>query len=135
MKYKTTHSLLRLAVIVFAVIHLGALRMEAQSLSRQVIGITGGTSQIHDISLSWTAGETIVGKATAPNGKALVTQGFQQPTLSLWSLSEDNQIQINLSPNPTPDLVNITLLDPTQENISVSLINAQGQVLLPQIIL
>jgi hypothetical protein len=109
--------------------------MEAQSLSRQVIGITGGTSQFNDIKVSWTVGEAIIGKAVSTDEQTIATVGFQQPNLSILPPAIDEQLLVNISPNPTPDVLNVTLLDPSLQNLHLTLSNTSGQILVPSLLI
>src|SRR4051812_9015968 len=68
-------------VLLFICIQAGA-----QSLSPKVIASAGGYFTSANASLSWTLGETM--GQTFTNGNNVLTQGFQQPyvTVSLLNL-------------------------------------------------
>lgn len=135
MKNRAICVLSRLLVIAIAVGFSSVSRLEAQSISRQVIGIMGSSSQFNNIKVSWTAGEAIIGNAISTNGQTKATIGFQQPDLSILSTATSEKILVNISPNPTPDLVNVTLLDPSLRHLRLTLTNTQGQVIIPSLLL
>lgn len=135
METRATYNSLCVIVLVFTFVFLSMTDMFAQSISRQVIGITGGTFQFNAARVSWTAGETLIGKATSSDGQTAVTIGFQQPDLSILPPATDEKLLLNISPNPTPDLINVILLDPTNKDLRLTLSNAQGQVLVPALLL
>lgn len=109
--------------------------LNAQSLSRQVIGVAGGTIDYNSAKISWTVGESIVGMSTATNHSVSVNAGFQQPELSILPQAKESVFSLSISPNPTPDLLNIVLLDPSQEDLQVSLTNSAGQALVANLLL
>lgn len=119
------------SVLCIGVLLLISADLKSQSLSRQVIGIAGGNTTINNIKISWTAGEAIIGKVNSSDNSTSINIGFQQPTLSILPQAQESAFSINISPNPTPDLLNIKLLTPSLQELYVSLINSQGQVLLP----
>ncbi|HKK77102.1 MAG TPA: T9SS type A sorting domain-containing protein [Saprospiraceae bacterium] len=135
MTFSTSRNLLSIVVIVSAITLLSITDMGAQSVSRQVIGFAGGSASLNDTRINWTAGETFIGKASSSNQQAMLTIGFQQPNLVISSSSADLVFPLTLSPNPTPDLVNILIKDPTQQNLRLTLSNANGQVLVPSLLL
>jgi hypothetical protein len=55
--------------------------LHAQSLSPKVIASAGGYFASANASLSWTLGEPVT--ATFTNGNNMLTQGFQQPSVSV----------------------------------------------------
>jgi len=112
-----------------------ATNVVAQSISRQVIGIAGGSTHFNNIKVSWTVGEAIVDKAVSTNGRAQATVGFQQPDLSILPPATKEQLLVNISPNPTPDVLNVTLLDPSLRNLRLTLSNTNGQVLVPSLMI
>lgn len=133
MTFRTTHSLPYLAVIVIVIAFLNTTDMDAQSVSRQVIGVAGGEMQQNDVLINWTLGESIVGMSRSPKHAYSVNAGFQQPHLSISPEFSDPLFSIMIAPNPTPDWVNVVLSDPTQQNLYLSLVNVQGQVLVPKL--
>lgn len=111
--------------------------IKAQSLSRQVIGIAGSSTTLksNHLKVNWTLGEAIIGKAVEANGQSQVTIGFQQPDLSILPPATNDKLLVNISPNPTPDLINVTLLDPSLRNLRLTLSNNSGQVLIPNVLI
>ncbi|MFU8844738.1 MAG: hypothetical protein ACNA7V_13125, partial [Bacteroidales bacterium] len=58
-----------------------AVQPQAQSIERSVLASTGGYFEGSGVSVSWTLGEAVT--ATFNNGNTVLTQGFQQPDLTL----------------------------------------------------
>jgi hypothetical protein len=58
-----------------------AVQIQAQSIERSVVVNTGGYSEGAGVSVSWTLGEVVT--ATFSSGNTILTQGFQQPDLTL----------------------------------------------------
>lgn len=135
MKSRATYKQYRLHTFICTFLLLGMVQINAQSISRQVIGITGGETQLSNATISWTVGEPFIGKATSPKEDFVATVGFQQPSLLFTPLSQNDPFLISLAPNPTQDFITITQLDLNNRQLSLSLTNNQGQVLIPNVIL
>lgn len=139
MKNKSVKWLDYNAICLFLALSLISVTSGAQSISRQVIGVAGGNATISStrnrIQVSWTVGEPIVGKAVASNDQAQVTIGFQQSDPSILPPATNDKLLVDISPNPTPDLINVTLLDPAQRDLRLTLTNTSGQVLLPNVLI
>lgn len=67
----------KLILVIFLLIS----RVSAQSISRKVIATAGGTLSGGGNTLSYTIGETAI--STLTNSNVILTQGFQQPEVSL----------------------------------------------------
>ena len=106
--------------------------LSAQSISRQVIGIAGGSLQQGQTNISWTLGESVIGHIQTKNGNGSITVGFQQPSLKVVDNQLIGDVLVNIAPNPVSDLLNIIVLDPQQDNLKFSLVDAQGRILMPQ---
>lgn len=107
---------------------LGAL--QAQSLSRQVIGSMGAYSEAANLSLSATAGQ--VSFATVIEDSLTLLQGFQQPdgfilasNVALVPLVVDYKIY----PNPTTDLLKINMNSNGPLALKVSLADINGRAI------
>jgi len=68
-------------LILTIVFLVGALICSAQSIERDVVASSGDYYEGANISLSWTLGEIAV--ETYDNGSNILTQGFQQPGITL----------------------------------------------------
>lgn len=115
----------------------------AQSIQRRVIATSGNTTTAASITLSSTVGETFTNKLTSANGS--IKQGFQQGNISIARIAntelsstmaeakttlekKDAELSLNVFPNPTTDFVNITT--ETTEQINLTVIDAQGKIIL-----
>lgn len=110
-------------------------RLIAQSISRQVVGSLGGSTSLtaKPVQVDWTMGEAIIGMALATDGQTKITLGFQQPDLFIIPLTNSDELLVSIFPNPTTDVIYINLIDPTLRNLSLTLSNNSGQVLLPNV--
>ncbi len=104
----------------------------SQSLTPEVSATSGDYYIGVDATLSWTIGESVVETFSGTN--AVLTQGFQQPLYLVTSVEEapDNPYQISVYPNPTTDLINISVQSVDQASFNVELINLQGKRLYHQ---
>lgn len=90
-----------------------AMQLQAQtSLGRQVVAGAGETTEIPQLSLSWTAGEAIVGPAEG-TGISL-HQGFQQApsseALAIGGALLRGRLTVRIYPNPTASVLHIERL-------------------------
>lgn len=67
--------------ILLIVLIVGTIICTAQSIERDVIASSGDYFEGDNISLSWTLGE--ISTETYSNGSNILTQGFQQPDITL----------------------------------------------------
>ena len=85
-------------------------KMTPQSSSAQEVVASGGNyHETGQISISWTLGETVI--ETFGSSDLILTQGFQQPILTVSTFIEDPGLdfQIAAFPNPTREHVNISI--------------------------
>jgi len=68
-------------LILTIVFIAGAMICSSQSIEREVVASSGDYYEGANISLSWTLGEIVV--ETYDNGTNILTQGFQQPGITL----------------------------------------------------
>lgn len=87
----------------------GAHSLKAQQLATEVSASAAEEGKItSDLILSWTIGESSV--ETYSDGNILVVEGVHQPQIKITSLqksTEENQVSV--FPNPTVDVINISL--------------------------
>lgn len=119
-------------IVVFLFISFG---LQAQSISLQLIGNGGESAPVDNISLSWTAGEAFIGTMKATDRAVRMNVGFQQPNITILPQATEHSLPITIFPNPTPDLVQVTLLDPTVQDLKLTLTNVDGKILQPVILL
>ncbi len=93
--------------------------------SQTVCSSAGAVSQSANISLSWTLGETLSG--TAPSASVILTQGFQQPWMSVTAIRESETSQFLVYPNPVQQMLNI---DGDLNGCSVSLFDPAGKLIM-----
>lgn len=80
----------------------------SQSIERQVIASVGGDANASNIQASYTVGEAVIATGSASN--VIVTQGFQQPTVSSVGIEEmDNGLSVNVYPNPVSDNLTVEI--------------------------
>ena len=78
-------------------------------ISAQEVVSSGGESQsVTGYQVSWTLGETVI--ETISSGGNILTQGFQQPKLSLTPVTDllYPDIKMKVFPNPTQGFTNYT---------------------------
>ena len=99
--------------------------------AQQVIASAGGFNVASDksISISWTLGETIIPTFTSADGTLILTHGFQQK-LIITAVEEYivDPVSVTVFPNPTSEIVNIEFDTPTDEEITLYLLDAQGKL-------
>ncbi len=105
----------------------------AQKITSQVINTSGGTQQTSTHSLTYSIGQTAT--TTLKNANYIITQGFQQVEKNSTIGNKENTQNIGFQaivfPNPTQDILNLTIKDDDAENISfeITLFNLSGQQL------
>jgi len=98
----------------------------AQSISREVIAICGGSSAVGEVHLSWTGGEALV--QTIGNERVTLTEGFQQECrYTITALQTVEELQISVYPNPVAD--NLFLKNSENLNLQYMFYNINGNVL------
>jgi hypothetical protein len=110
---------------------------KGQSITPEVIATAGDYFVGSNATLSWTLGEVIT--ETVSNGNYTLTQGFQQPHYNITSIPDDPNIkndplaEINIYPNPVSDQLNISFKDVKQDNVTITLFDLNGKVLISDI--
>lgn len=108
---------------------LFCLPLIGQSIHRPVISSAGNSATKAGIILEQTIGEVVIGyQSTSANVTGIF--GFQQPfpvsSLSTSTVPDSRLEGVSIYPNPTTDLINIKLAQPT-EDLSMSLMTIDGQ--------
>jgi hypothetical protein len=117
---KKASILLIIAFITISVTH-------AQSLSQVVIASSGATISGASNTLSFTAGETVIGKIS--NGETL-GQGFWQGAIEGVVLSNEDftlEAQATVYPNPVTDYLTISFNDLESETFGLMIYNINGK--------
>jgi hypothetical protein len=110
---------------------------KSQSISPEVIATAGDYFVGSNATLSWTLGEVIT--ETVFNGNYTLTQGFQQPHYNITSIPDDPNIKndpladINIYPNPVGDQLNVNFKEMKQDNVTITLFDLNGKVLINDI--
>ena len=123
-------------IFCFLTTFLAAGIAHGQSIERTVIATGGDYFQSPTHSLSWTIGEPIT--ETFSNTYMTLTQGFQQSDkITLTSVKDPlaAQYDIKVFPNPTADVLNITINNDRDEIVIVQIYNMGGARVLSEKIL
>jgi hypothetical protein len=100
-----------------------------ESQSQSVISTTGGGGIIGNMAIDYTLGEVII--TTIENGNIKLSQGFHQPYFFVTAFNESFPIgTIKVFPNPTNSILTVQLTDLEVSNISISLTNEIGKIIL-----
>jgi len=114
---------------VFSVLScLFSTNLSGQTIDRQVIGLAGGISSGNGITVSWTAGEMAIQRAYAEDGSSSVTEGFQQPHLTLIPESIKS-LEVSFFPNPVSHLFTVRLPAKEKRVFEAQILDQQGRVL------
>jgi hypothetical protein len=70
-------------LFVFMILFIMSVNIKAQSLTSSVLPTSGGSAAAGDVQLNWTLGETFT--PTLAGGSTIITQGFEQPELQIWT--------------------------------------------------
>ncbi len=106
--------------VVMAVI-LSLSMSQAFSQNLELTSSSGGYDEGSNGSVSWSIGEPIV--ETYEGSSMNVTQGFHQPDIHVVSVSNFQDIEISVYPNPTSDLININ----SEEQLNIRVFDAAGR--------
>jgi hypothetical protein len=101
--------------------------LQAQSISKQVIGTSGKSLSISNFKLSYTVGEPVVGLMTA--GGNQLGNGYY-PALDLQALSvEDNVLDLQLKAYPNPTSQSLYVSHPDITSFEISILDLNGKLL------
>lgn len=115
-------------ILLFCILY-SCFSLQAQtSLGRQVVAAAGENTATPHLSLSWTAGEAVVGPATGA-GQTL-NQGFQQSSLQVVSTDEAalrERLALRLYPNPAASVLHIERLSDADSAWNIRVYSVAGQ--------
>jgi hypothetical protein len=100
----------------------------AQSISKSVIGMAGKTQSNGGLSVSWTAGEPVVGLMTSSS--AQLGNGYY-PSLDVQALSKEDftmDVAIKIYPNPTSNFLYAEQKD--QHQLRINIVDVNGRIVL-----
>ena len=99
---------------------------QAQTLTPQVQASSGDFYTGAGTTLSWTLGEAVT--ETYSNASNSLTQGFQQPDLTITKVEEANAlVNINVFPNPSAHQVNVELTSTAASKMQLELFDINGK--------
>lgn len=108
--------------------------LNANAQKQEVISSAGGYYTATGITLSWTLGETVIPAYGPTNGLSL-THGFQ--SVLRTAIVEENietPVKVTFFPNPADDFLNISFAEPTDGEVNLIILDAQGKLFKTQVI-
>ena len=99
----------------------------SQQITPQVVATAGNYTQNGGYSVSWTLGEPVV--QTASNGGTTLTQGFQQPSYNVVSVTPGkiDGFEVNVYPNPASDFIVVDWTANDKDMLYISLYDVAGK--------
>lgn len=116
-------------LLMFSFLSLSSNQLQGQTIARQVIGITGGSSNTSFGSISWTVGQTAVKHVKSSNQDYSLTQGFQQPNIKSTPTHTFSNPLVDIAPNPVIDILNVKVLNPQADNTTYILFDQLGRTI------
>lgn len=99
--------------------------------AQEVVSTQGDSYSNGSANIDFTIGEVIIN--TGPDGTNVITQGFHQTNWNLVGLEDfAPNYEATIFPNPTEDVLNIRTS--TFENVTYTLYDAQGKLILQNIL-
>lgn len=116
------------------------LLFPAITFAQSVLAADGGSSRSSGITIDWTLGELATATVSTPRG--MITEGFQQPYLSVAIVPAPAPIvaagpkpvdyNISLAPNPVQHLLQVNIQHTEAIPMTLRLVHPNGQLLLQQ---
>jgi hypothetical protein len=100
--------------------------LNGQQLSHQVLVPGAGVATSGSVNYSQTIGETAV--ETITGSGFVLTQGFQQPAVTLTTETPHEGTGVDVYPNPATDFVNIKLFGDAPRKFRIEMININGRI-------
>jgi hypothetical protein len=103
--------------------------LTSKTIAQEVVAASGNYYESEQGSISWTLGETLI--ETFQAGELTLTQGFQQPALSVGTYVEDTNIDFQLTafPNPTKGHVTISTDFLDAEKLEYLIYDLNGRII------
>jgi hypothetical protein len=104
-----------------------------QSVERHVVASAGDYFVTPNLSLSWTLGEAVT--ETVSNEFMMLSQGFQQGEKITFTTIKDplaRLFDIKVFPNPTSDVVNISINSEMNDILTVQIYSMAGEKVLTE---
>ncbi|TVQ88651.1 MAG: T9SS C-terminal target domain-containing protein [Bacteroidetes bacterium] len=107
-----------------------AIKFPSSLIAQEVISSAGDNFHNENGSISWTLGETLID--TYSSADIILTQGFQQPVLSVSTLIEvpGLDFQFTAFPNPTRAQVFVSTDHDQAENLDYRLYDMLGRLVI-----
>ena len=123
-----------LSWILIPFILFASTELFSQYSSPQLISSSGSYNINQTGSISWSLGE--VTTSTLVSNDVVLTQGFQQPSISIVDQVKtiDPDLQISAYPNPTANNITIAWNSPNLENCIINLYSLKGIILKQHIV-
>lgn len=102
---------------------------KSQSIGPEVVSNGGDYFSNSNFSIAWTIGEPVIETAIGANNT--LTQGFHQGLYYMVNIKEQiSNVNINVFPNPSADIVNIEINNSISKNFKIELFDNLGNLLL-----
>lgn len=96
--------------------------------AQEVVASSGNNHETGEMSISWTLGETVI--ETYSSADMILTQGVQQPAIVVSTMTEepDLEFQITAFPNPTSADVTISTNTGQTQSFKYRVYDVQGRL-------
>jgi hypothetical protein len=108
----------------------GLLLVTCMARGQSRVSTQGGTCHLGDVTMHWTIGESVVSTIQVPD--VVLTQGFDQHDQQIISLPvtlTEEEVTVEIFPNPVASILTITVVDFNQET-SYKLLTIDGKPML-----
>ncbi len=121
------------SVLVIALISFNGI-LQAQSLSPQSINAAAVSFSQPNGKLSFTVGELVVLSSIDSDGNQLGGGFTNSAAISVVNttplmVTEGTDVQVELFPNPTTDLLTLSIKSAKLDNFSIEIFDAQGKIM------
>lgn len=115
---------------LFLIAWLCIWKLDAQTLYPEVYSSFGGFAQNNSGMITFTAGEPLF--ETVSSGNNILTQGFNQTMMVTYAATGVlliPDLKLTAYPNPTVDMVNVMVDNPSAYSLSLSVSDIKGNLL------
>ena len=113
-------------LILLLLVPVSRVNIYSQDLLQRVLAPVAGEAVYNNINYSQTIGQTAV-ELIGSSGYEL-TQGFQQPGISVSTGTTPEGNGVDVYPNPATDFINIRLFGDAARNFRIDVINITGTI-------
>lgn len=113
-------------LILLLLIPVSRVNIYSQDLLQRVLAPQAGEAVYNNINYSQTIGQTAV-ELIGSSGYEL-TQGFQQPGLSVSTSTTPEGNGVEVYPNPATDFINVRLFGDAARNFRIDIISITGTI-------